>query len=130
MLKMPIRALALVGLAALSLSLPARAEEVSLTAGRELATARCGRCHAVGRTGDSPNPRSPRFRDLGPNFPFDGLREALMQGMIVGHPEMPIQHLTPTESGDVVAYMRTLQERAPARQRPRKIPLEQERDQE
>jgi mono/diheme cytochrome c family protein len=106
-----LKTLTLAGLAALSLSLPARADDVSLSAGRQLATVRCGRCHAVNRTGDSPNPRSPRFRDLGPRFPFDGLREALMQGMIVGHPEMPIQHLTPMESGDLVAYLQSLQRR-------------------
>jgi len=105
----------LAGLTVLSLSLPAWAGEVSITAGRELATARCGRCHAVGRTGDSPNPRSPRFRDLGVDFPFGGLREALMQGMIVGHPEMPIVHLSEVESGDLVAYLRSLQEDGPRR---------------
>jgi mono/diheme cytochrome c family protein len=104
-----LKSLTLAGLAALALSLPARADDVSLSAGKQLAIARCGRCHAVGRTGDSPNPRSPRFRDLGARFPFDGLRDALMQGMIVGHPQMPIQHLTPVESGDLVAYLQSLQ---------------------
>jgi mono/diheme cytochrome c family protein len=122
-----LKTLTLAGLAALSLSLSVRAEEVSITAGRELAMDRCGRCHAVGRTGDSPNPRSPRFRDLGARFPFDGLREALMQGMIIGHPQMPIQHLTETQSGDLIAYMRTLQQRGPARPPSRKVPLEQDK---
>jgi len=96
---------------ALALMRPAHAADVSPNAGRQLATARCSRCHAVGRTGDSPNPRAPRFRDLGARFPFDGLREALVQGMIVGHPEMPIQHLTQAESGDLVAYLKSLQQR-------------------
>ena len=121
-----LKTLILGGLAALSLSLPARAQEMSLTAGRELAMARCSRCHAVDRTGDSPNPRSPRFRDLGARFPFGGLREALMQGMIVGHPEMPIMHLNEMQSGDLIAYMRALQEGAPARPRTRRIPLPRE----
>ena len=111
MLKSLSLATTLAGVAVLSMSLPARAEEVSLKAGRQLAVSRCSRCHAVYSTGDSPNPRSPRFRDLGTSFPFDGLREALMQGMIVGHPEMPIQHLTQVESGDLIAYMRSLQSR-------------------
>lgn len=122
-----LKPLTLAGLAALTLSFSARAQEVSLTAGRELAESRCSRCHAVERTGDSPNPRSPRFRDLGANFPFAGLGEALMQGMIVGHPEMPIVHLTQAQSGDLIAYLRALQERVPARPRARKIPLQQER---
>jgi mono/diheme cytochrome c family protein len=114
-----LKSLTLAGLAVLSLSLPARAEDVSLSAGRQLAMNRCARCHAVGRTGDSPNPRSPRFRDLGARFPFDGLREALMQGMIVGHPEMPIQHLTAAESGDLIAYLKSLQQRRGSQPRDR-----------
>ncbi len=121
-----LKPLTLAGVAALSLSLSAQGAEVSITAGRELAAARCGRCHAVDRTGDSPNPRAPRFRDLGARFPFAGLREALMQAMIVGHPEMPIMHLSAADSGDLIAYLRTLQERAPARSR-QAIPLPRER---
>jgi hypothetical protein len=31
--------------------------------------------------------------------------------MIVGHPEMPIQHLTPVEAGDLVGYLQSLQRR-------------------
>jgi mono/diheme cytochrome c family protein len=117
MLKPTTLATTLAGLAVLSLGLPARAEQASLKAGRQLAVARCSRCHAVYPTGDSPNPRSPRFRDLGAGFPFDGLREALEKGMIVGHPEMPIQHLTEVESGDLIAYMRSLQSRRGPRPR-------------
>ena len=113
-----LKTLILTGLATLSLVLPARAEDVSLAAGRQLAISRCGGCHAVGRRGDSPNPRSPRFRNLGGRFPFDGLKEALMQGMIVGHPQMPIVHLTPVEAGDLVAYLQSLQsQREPERRR-------------
>lgn len=123
-----LKPLILAGLAALSLSLSARAEDVSLSAGRQLAVARCGGCHAVDRVGDSPNPRSPPFRDLGARFPFDGLREALVQGMIVGHPQMPVIHLTQVESGDLTAYLRTLQPRRPVRPRDGTTPrLQQER---
>lgn len=112
-----LKTLTLAGLAGLSLSLSARAEDVSLSAGRQLAVERCGGCHAVYADGESPNPRAPRFRDLGRNFPFDGLREALMTGMIVGHPQMPIQHLTRIESGDVIAYLQSLQKRPAALRR-------------
>lgn len=104
-----LKVLALAGVAALSLCLPALAEDASPSAGKQLAVARCGGCHAVYDAGESPNPRAPRFRDLGANFPFDGLREALTTGMIVGHPEMPVQHLTQVESGDLIAYIRSLQ---------------------
>ena len=93
----------------------AASAQPSPSTGRRLAAARCGTCHAVGRQGDSPNPRSPRFRDLGPRYPFDGLHEALAQGMIVGHPQlMPRPALTRSEVDDLIAYMRALQ-RQPGR---------------
>ena len=85
----------------------------SLDAGRRLAAARCGRCHAVDRLDQSANPRAPRFRDLGAGFPFGGLRRALHQHMIVGHPEMPVVTLDDTEIEDLIAYLESVQ--GPAR---------------
>jgi mono/diheme cytochrome c family protein len=98
-------------LAALFLAPAALAQDRSASpaAGQRLAAANCGRCHAVDRRDQSPNPRAPRFRDLGAGFPFDGLRDALNQHMIVGHPEMPVMDLKPTEIDDLVAYLRSLQ---------------------
>lgn len=61
---------------------------------------------------------------LAPVFPFDGLREALMQGMIMDHPEMPIMHLTQVESGNLLTYMRALQQRSPIGPRGRIVPLQ------
>ncbi len=94
--------------------------DVSLKAGHRLAAIHCGRCHAVDRRDHSPNPRSPRFRDLGAAFPFEGLRQALIDHMIVAHPEMPIQTLTAVEAADLTAYLKSLQSPEPhSRPRPR-----------
>jgi hypothetical protein len=41
---------------------------------------RAPRCEAV----------SHGFRDLGADFPYDGLWEALTKGVIIGPPQMPI----------------------------------------
>lgn len=85
----------------------------SLSAGRRLAATHCGHCHAVDRMDQSPDPRAPRFRNFGPDFPFDGLRQALAEHMIVGHPEMPVVVLNQTEIGDLVTYLKSIQ--GPAR---------------
>ncbi len=87
----------------------------SLSAGHRLAAQRCGACHAVDRRDQSPNPRAPRFRDLGARYPLDGLGEALTEGMIVGHARMPVVTLSPAEIGDLIAYLKSLQQ--PARPR-------------
>ena len=93
---------------------PAQAQtNASLDAGRRLAATHCGRCHAVDRRDQSPDPRAPRLRNLGANFPFAGLHDALRQHMIVGHPEMPVVSLNPTEIGDLMTYLRSIQ--GPAR---------------
>ncbi|MGZ3276019.1 MAG: c-type cytochrome, partial [Caulobacteraceae bacterium] len=69
--------------------------------------------------GESPNPRAPRFRDLGARYPLDDLREALAEGMIVGHPAlMPKVILRPTQIDDLIAYMKSVQPRS-AEDRPR-----------
>jgi cytochrome c len=104
----------LAGAAALACAQDAAAQaRPSLTAGRRLAEAQCGRCHAVDREGDSLNPRAPRFRDLGARYPLDDLREALAEGMIVGHPAlMPQVTLEPSQIDDLIAYMKSLRPRA------------------
>ncbi len=121
---MKLSAFVLVGFAGLALAQAAFAEDrPSAAAGRRIAAARCGACHATDRAGDSPNPRAPRFRDLGARYPLDDLREALAEGMIVGHPQlMPVIALEPAEIGNLIAYMKSLQPRPAARPRARLRP--------
>jgi mono/diheme cytochrome c family protein len=87
----------------------AASAQTSLTAGRRLAAQQCGICHAVDQRDQSPNPKSPRFRDLGARYPFDGLKGALTDGMIVGHAQMPVLSLSRIEIDDLIAYIKTLQ---------------------
>jgi mono/diheme cytochrome c family protein len=93
--------------------------QTSLTAGHRLAAQQCGVCHAVDQRDQSPNPKSPRFRDLGARYPFDGLKDALATGMIVGHAQMPVLSLTKVEIDDLIAYLKTLQKPDAAARTPR-----------
>lgn len=92
-------------------------ETGSVAAGRQVAATRCGTCHAVDLKDQSTNPKSPRFRDLGAGYPLNGLREALLTGMIVGHLDMPITKLTGPEADDLIAYLKSLRPQQP---RPRR----------
>jgi cytochrome c len=124
---MKLSALVLAGVASLAFIQAAVAkDQPSLSGGRRIANAQCGTCHAIDRQGESPNPRAPRFRDLGPRYPFDGLREALAQGMIVGHPAlMPKVVLGPAQIDDLIAYLKSLQSHsADARPRARLRPAD------
>jgi len=76
--------------------------------GRKLVKAECSRCHAIGRTGNSPNPKSPPFRDVVKRYPADSLIEALGEGISTGHNEMPEFIFEPDDIMDIVAYLNSL----------------------
>ncbi len=63
--------------------------EASADRGHDLVRQSCGQCHATGTTGLSPKPAAPLFRELSKRYPIDRLGEALAEGIMVGHPQMP-----------------------------------------
>ncbi|WP_407050545.1 c-type cytochrome [Methyloraptor flagellatus] len=91
--------------------MPASSEEEGGAArGREIAEAACAPCHAIGRSGTSPNPKATPFREIGRNYPVDNLEETLAEGVVTGHPEMPKVKMTPKDIGAFIAYLRTIQQ--------------------
>ena len=111
---MKLTSLILAGAVSLAFAQAAAAQDApSLSAGHRIAAAQCGRCHAIDSQGDSLNPRSPRFRDLAAKYDLDQLREALKEGMIVGHPAlMPKIELSATQIDDLIGYMKSLRPRS------------------
>lgn len=77
--------------------------------GRAYATEHCARCHAVGRTGESPFSPAPPFRKLHLNYPVESLAEALAEGINTGHPAMPEFVLNPDQIHDLLSYLKTLE---------------------
>jgi len=76
--------------------------------GRQIAEENCSRCHAVGPEGESPLDPAPPFRTLGDRWPPSYLAEALAEGIVVGHPEMPEFEFSETEIDDLIAYLESL----------------------
>ena len=66
-------------------------------------------CHAVGRSGASPNTAAPPFRDLHQRYPVDSLAEALAEGILTGHPQMPEFRFAPEEVNDIILYLKSIQ---------------------
>jgi cytochrome c len=89
----------------------AAADEEAEHRGEALLTARCASCHAVGRTGESREPAAPAFRTLGRRYKIEALEEALGEGLITGHADMPEVNISPEDIGDVIAYLNAIQER-------------------
>ena len=76
--------------------------------GKALAEKNCAWCHAIGPTGDSPNPRAPRWRYLYKKHPVLALREPLSRGIARPHDEMPKFELSDKDIDTIVAYINSL----------------------
>jgi cytochrome c len=98
------------GLLASGLLSPAGAADKGLTdKGEVLVRESCSRCHAVGVSGNSPNPDAPPFRTLSSKYPVSDLAESLAEGIVSGHPEMPIFVFMPNDVEAIIAYLESIQ---------------------
>jgi cytochrome c len=88
---------------------PAAAQDIKH--GEELLTRDCASCHAIGRTGESPQADAPAFRTLGKRYPIESLEEALGEGMMTGHPQMPEYVYDADDVGDIIVYLKSIQQR-------------------
>ena len=77
--------------------------------GKRLAATYCARCHAIDKTGDSPLAIAPPFRTLHERYPVDQLEEALAEGIVTGHQDMPEFRFGAGQVGDIIAFLKTLE---------------------
>ena len=77
--------------------------------GHALVTMYCTDCHATEKTGDSPFPTAPRFRELHLRYDVENLSEALVEGIVTSHPEMPQFEFDPDQAAAIVAYLKSLE---------------------
>lgn len=98
-------------LAALSLvtQSPVQASELA-NQGETLAQRLCASCHGLGRAERSPIPVAPAFRRIEPRVDLEQMVERLQDGLIAGHPEMPVFVLRDDEARALVAYMKSLRD--------------------
>jgi len=76
--------------------------------GKALVETNCARCHAVGSTDKSSHPDAPTFRTLSQRYPLTDLEEALAEGILTGHPDMPEWVATPEQIEAIIAYIGSL----------------------
>lgn len=86
----------------------ALAEPTLLETGRLIAEANCQRCHSIGPTGDSPFVEAPPFRVIARIYKATDLEEALVEGIVVGHPAMPEFRMTGEQAAAITAYIDSL----------------------
>ena len=77
--------------------------------GRTFAQANCSNCHAIDKVSPSPLPIAPPFRDLHRRYAVETLEEALGEGIVTGHPNMPEFKLAPDQVRNFIAFLKTLE---------------------
>ena len=85
------------------------AEKDQSNKGEVLVRENCGSCHAVGAQGESPNPQAPAFRTLSEKYPVESLAESLAEGIVSGHPEMPIFVFKAHDVDAIISYLEEIQ---------------------
>jgi mono/diheme cytochrome c family protein len=81
--------------------------------GLGIAEANCAGCHAIGRSGNSPNPAAPHFRSLLSRYNAEILATELNEGMRVAHAPMPQFQFNPAATDSLIAYLQSVQTRDP-----------------
>jgi cytochrome c len=79
--------------------------------GQALAERMCSQCHAIGKRDQSSHSAAPPFRALDQRLELDSFMDRLREGLMVGHPDMPMFRFTREDARAFVLYLRSI--RAP-----------------
>ncbi len=94
-------------------AMPALAEEppreTQVEQGLAIVSLYCADCHAIGPEGDSPHAEAPPFRTLHLRYDVEWLSEALVEGLVSGHPDMPEFEFDPAQAEAIVVYLKSLE---------------------
>jgi mono/diheme cytochrome c family protein len=88
------------------------ADEKNLAAeGKALAGKYCARCHAVDRDDKSTLAIAPPFRTFASKWPLESLEEALAEGIVTGHPGMPVFQFEPDQIAALIEHLHEISDK-------------------
>jgi cytochrome c len=86
-------------------------DEEMVAQGKALVEEKCARCHAIGMDDKSPHEKAPPFRDVVEIYPSENLAEALAEGIVSGHADMPVFKFEPPQIEAFLGYLNSLSEK-------------------
>lgn len=109
-----VAAVAAIAAVAFALSTPAfagqKVDQMTVEAGGQLVAELCSGCHATRKAQSSPHGQAPSLRRISRNYPVEGLAEALAEGLMVGHPDMPVFEFEVEQIDQIIAYLNSIQD--------------------
>jgi mono/diheme cytochrome c family protein len=88
---------------------PSFADTISVQRGKAFAKANCSQCHSIDGFSKSRRAAAPPFRTLHERYPVETLEDALGEGLSTGHPRMPEFRLDPSQVGDFISFLKSLE---------------------
>ena len=76
--------------------------------GREVAVRECASCHAIDQEMISPRPGAPPMRTLVSRYDPEMLANDLIEGVRVGHDEMPFFDFNIAAADSLIAYLKSI----------------------
>ena len=76
--------------------------------GREIAVQNCGGCHALDRDLSSPREDAPPMSTLLSRYDVDALAEDLIEGIKLGHEDMPQFDFSVIGTDSLIAYLKSI----------------------
>jgi mono/diheme cytochrome c family protein len=83
-------------------------EATMIAAGRDLVVARCASCHAIDGSMKSPLADAPPLRTVLEQYDSDNLADHLIEGIRVGHDDMPVFDLSVIAADALIAYLKSI----------------------
>lgn len=86
-------------------------EDTLAAAGRDVAVRECASCHAIDQDMISPLASAPPMRTLLSRYEPDMLANDLIEGIRVGHDEMPLFDFNVAAADSLIAYLKSIDRR-------------------
>lgn len=83
-------------------------ETAYIEEGRAIAESQCSACHALGWSGAGGHPDAKPLGQILSGYDPEALATDLIEGVRIGHPDMPEFHLSPKGADRLIAYLETL----------------------
>lgn len=87
-------------------------DDINLAAeGKALVQEHCARCHAVDKDDEGKLPEAPPFRSFASKWPLESLEESLAEGIVTGHPDMPVFQFEPRQIAALIEHLHEISDK-------------------
>lgn len=86
------------------------ADQHKVERGRAIVQEKCSDCHSVTSQDPSPHRQAPSLTHLSKSYPVAQLAEALAEGIMSGHPDMPVFEFGAQSVEDIITYLEGIQD--------------------